>query len=658
MPVHMMRRAPDFARLFQSLLLALAILSGPALAQDKDEVAALGAGLALMRDGQWDEALDAAGPPGSLSRDIIQWNRLRASKGSFAESRAFLARHPDWPGEALLREQTEATIPADAVIADVLDFFADHRPQTGTGALRYARALWETGQKDAAMAVARRAWTTMSLTAAEEDQFMHDWPRTLAELHWDRMDMLLWRGLTAQAERHMARVPTDRQILARARIGLRENQPGVDKMIEAVPDALRDDAGLAYERMLWRARKGRNEDAIALILERSGSAERLGEPQSWGYQRRVLARWAMREGDAKTAYALAASHHIAEGWDREDSEWLAGFVALRLLDDPETALPHFRAFRASVDTPISLGRAGYWEGRALEALGRPDEAQAAYAFGGENQTAFYGLLAAEKAGLPMDPKLTGTERFPDFTTAGFWGTPIMEAARLTAALDEQYLTQRFVVHLSERLDRTETGQLADWAESVGMPYVMLKIAKHAVNHGKVLERAYFPTPEIGSGNRGVPRALEMAISRRESEFNHTVRSHAGALGLMQLMPGTARDMAKRLEIEFEQGRLTEDMAYNTRLGSEYLAWLMERYGNNPVLIAVAYNAGPGRATRWQEDRGDPRDPDVDIVDWIEMIPFNETQNYVMRVTETLPIYRARLTGAVQEIAFTDELTRR
>lgn len=640
----MIRRALRAARLISMCFIASLWAVLPTEAQEARAVAALERALDTMRDGDWAGALEAAGPEGSLPWDIIQWNRLRAGQGSFDETLDFLDRRGDWPGLDLMRERSERTIPDNARRDAVLAFFEDNMPETGTGALRYARALWESGDRDGAMAEARRGWTTMSLTGAEETQFMLVWPKTLADYHWARMDMLLWRGLSSQAERHMARIDTDHQILARARIGLREAEPSVDAMIAAVPDALSDDPGLAYERMLWRARKGRNESAIELILERSGSAESLGQPDQWGYQRRVLARWAMREGDYQTAYQLAANHHIDEGWNREDSEWLAGYLALRFRDDTAGALAHFQTFRATVNTPISLGRAGYWEGRAYEALGQPEQASAAYGFGAEHQTAFYGLLSAEKAGLPLDPKLAGTEAFPDFTTTSFWGTPLMEAARLTWAADEMYLTERMAVHLAERLDRAETGALGDWAVSVGAHHVALMIAKHMARFGQVLEAAYFPMPDIGRGNPTVPRALELSIARRESEFDPVVRSGAGAMGLMQLMPGTARDMANRVGVDYAQAKLTQDMEYNTRLGSEYLAWLMERYGDNPILIAVAYNAGPGRANRWQETLGDPRDPDVDVVDWIEMIPFNETQTYVMRVTESLPIYEARRAG--------------
>lgn len=658
------KKRPTLARVFTRLLarlLILAVFAAPAAvaAQSAGDVAALKRGLALMRAGQWDEALDAAGAPGSIGADIVQWNRLRASRGSFAESLDFLARRPDWPGLALLRERSEMTIPEEAPAAAVLDFFLNQKPETGTGSLRFARALWDTGAKQEAMAEAIRGWTTLSLSPEEEDGFMVDWPKTLARHHWARMDMLLWRGLTDEARRQLARVDDAHKALATARIALRSDEDGVDGLISHVPAALADDPGLAYERFLWRVRKGRNDSAIELILQRSTSAEALGAPERWAGRRLELARWAMREGKARAAYGLAAGHRLSQGDDRDELDWLAGYIALQKLGDAQAALTHFRTFAADVDTPISLSRAGYWEGRALEALGRPEEARAAYTRAGQHQTAFYGLLAAEKAGLAMDPGLTGPETYPGYDQAGFWSSSPMQAARLSLAAGELYYARRFAAHLSESLDATGLGQLMQWAEDAGAPYLQLSLAKYAiVYHGRVYPRPYFPTPDIGRGNRTVPRALEMAIARRESEFNPGVTSGVGAMGLMQLMPGTAKDMAKRVGVAYEPAKLHDGFAYNTRLGSEYLAYLIERFGRNPVLIAVGYNAGPGRVNQWIEAYGDPRAPDVDVVDWIETIPFAETQTYVMRVTESLPIYRARLTGETQPLDFTAELKRR
>lgn len=655
----MSKNAPaSLAALIAQIALVF-LLVAPAQAQDSAEVTALKTGLDLMQQGDWSAALTAAGPEGSVTRDIVEWNRLRASQGSFADTLAFLKRRPDWPGEAYLREHTEKTIPADASYAAVLDFFLAQKPQTGWGSLRFAKALWETGAKQEAMAEAIRAWTQFSLSEEEEAQFMVDWPKTLRHQHWKRLDMLLWRGLTDQAKRVLPRVDAAHKALAEARIALRDRENGVDALIAAVPEALTDDPGLAFERFLWRTDKGRNDDAIEMLLARSGSEAALGRPGSWAGWRLILARWAMREGKASTAYRLAATHHLKSGTSRNELEWLAGYIALEKLNDPSTALTHFQRFVQGVDSPISLSRAGYWEGRALEALGRKDEAQTAYALAGQYQTAFYGLLAAEKAGLAMDPALTGHETYPDYHQATFWHTSLMQAARLSLAADDLYLARRFSVQLSESLDATGLGQLTRWAEDANAPYLQLSLAKYALGyHDHLLNRAYFPTPEIGHGNRTVPRALEMAISRRESEFNPGALSRVGAKGLMQLMPGTARDMAKRLEIAYEPDRLLGEMPYSTQLGSEYLAYLIEQFGQNPVLITAAYNAGPTRARQWIEAYGDPRDPKVDVVEWIESIPFSETQNYVMRVTESLPNYRARLTGQVEPIRFLEELKRR
>lgn len=611
--------------------------------------------MAAVAQENWAAADEAAGA--GLPGELVTWHRLRAGDGTFAEARAFLADNADWPGLKLLRKRMEAAIDGDTPDAALLTFFTEEPPQTGHGALAYARALKSSGAGEEARGQVILAWISMSMSSAEETEFRNQWGAVIAPHHWDRMDMLLWGGQTKDATRMLPLVSADHRILAEARIGLRRKVNGVDGLIAKVPAALKDDPGLAYERFLWRASKGRNEDAAALALERSGSAATLGQPDRWASWRRVLARWLMREGRYDDAYRLAANHHLSGGSSQNDLEWLAGYLALRKLNDPAQALEHFRTFRLGVETPISLGRAGYWEGRAQAALGNDLAAQAAYEFGGEFQTSFYGQLAAEAAGMAMDPAMTGTERFPPFTDGPFWGGEVMEAARLWQAAGELYWTERFLVHLAETQTREGIGQLAGWAGSVSEPHLQVMLAKYAARQGWVLHGPYFPTPDIGRGNRTVPRALELSIARRESEFDHSVVSHAGAMGLMQLMPGTARDMATALDMPYDKGRLTTDMEYNTRLGSEYLAGLIERFDGNPVLISAGYNAGPGRSIQWSERFGNVRAADVDIIDWIEHIPFRETRNYVMRVTESLAVYRARLTGKLAPLALSQELKR-
>jgi len=613
-------------------------------AQDARAVTSLKDAINKARADDWSGAIASAQAGGPLVRDILEWHRLREAEGSFEDTLAFLERRPNWPGLKLLRKRSEAAIPHRYAPEKILEFFAAQPPQTGKGALRQAEALSATGRTEDAKAQIALAWVSLSLTEDERVAFVERYGEIIKPYTWDRANTLLWRGATKEATMMLPLLTSDQQKLASARIGLRRNQNGVDALIEAIPANLRTDPGLAYERFLWRANKGRNQDASDLLLEYSKGADSLGQPARWGSWRRVLARWSMRDGKSKQAYRLAANHHISEGSDRNDLEWLAGYIALRKLNDPATAFKHFQAFRGGVETPISLGRAGYWIGRAHEALGQPDEANAAYQFAGEYQTSFYGLLAAERAGMSMDPKLTGNEPFPPFNSAAFWGNSVMQAVRLLHAADELYWAERFIVHLAESLTREELGQLGAWAESVGEPHLQVMIAKKAARQGVVIERAYYPTPDIGRGNPTVPRALELAIARRESEFDPVVVSRAGARGLMQLMPGTASDMAKRLEMPYSLSRLTEDPAYNTRLGSEYLAKLIEDFNANPVLVSVGYNAGPRRSEQWSERFGNVRASSTDIVDWIEHIPFRETRNYVMRVAESLPVYRARLTG--------------
>ncbi len=643
-----------FGALTLSLLPFIAAPSG-AFAQDGGAVSALQKAVQHARSDNWSEALATAKVGGGLVRDIVEWHRLRRGEGSFEDTRTFLARHPDWPGLKYLRKQSEETIPHRYDPEKVLAFFKPQPPQTGRGALRLAEARTATGASGLARDGIILAWTTLSLDEEEHDAFVARYGDALKSYHWDRLDMLLWRGETTEATRMLPLVGKDQQALASARLALRKKKNGVDALIAAVPDALASDPGLAYERFLWRASKGRNQDAVDLLLERSKNAMTLGHPERWASWRRVLARWSMREGKAQQAYQLAAFHHLSGGSNQNDLEWIAGYVALRKLDDPITALEHFRTFRLSVDTPISMGRAGYWLGRAHEAAGDAVAAKAAYELGGEYQTSFYGLLAAERAGMAMDPSLTGAEPFPPVIQAGFWGGTVMEAARLLQAAGERYWAERFAVHLAEGLNREEIGQLGAWAESVDEPHLQVMIAKQAARVGITIPRPYYPTPDIGRGNRTVPRALELAIARRESEFDPGVMSGVGARGLMQLMPGTASDMAKRLDMPYSKSRLITDPEYNTRLGSEYLAKLIEDFGMNPVLVSVAYNAGPTRATRWTKQLGDVRASETDIVDWIEHIPFRETRNYVMRVAESLPVYRARLTGKTEPLSLSKEL---
>jgi soluble lytic murein transglycosylase len=419
-----------------------------------------------------------------------------------------------------------------------------------------------------------------------------------------------------------------------------------------VPERMKGSAGLAYDRFRWRIGKDLYAEAGTLMLERSGSAKELGDPEAWADWRRKLARKEMREGDARRAYRMAANHHLEGGDDYADLEWLAGYIALRKLGDAGTALKHFSRYKVAVNGPISLARAGYWLGRAYEAAGRAGDAQAAYAEAARYQTAFYGLLAAEKAGLPLSPALLGGEAYPGWQDASFAGSSVFKAGRLLMQAGEHQLAARFFLHLAEGLSGEDIGRIAGMALEANEPYIGVVLAKAAADKGVIWPSAYFPLVGLDHLNLPVPTELTLSIARRESEFNPEAVSAVGALGLMQVMPETGKMMAAKVGLGYDRGKLGRDFDYNATLGSAYLAGLVEEFGTSPLLVATGYNAGPGRSRKWIASFGDPRAKGVDPVDWIEAIPFRETQTYVMRVAESLPIYRARLTGQAGPVDFT------
>lgn len=607
-----------------------------------------------QRSGDWDRARQEAQ---GVGRDIIDWHYLRSGRGSFDDYRSFLSRNADWPGLPLLAQRGEATIPANASPDVVIDYLTAYPPATGEGAWRLVSAYAAKGQSGDAQAQTVLFWNTLPMDEAEERLFLDRYSDILKPHHAARAEMLMWQDEFEDAARLLPNLPTGWDKLIDATRKLVRDEAGVDDAISAVPEALMDHPVLAHARFEWRVRRGRNEDAVTLMLQHS-TADGIGEAEAWGDRRRTLARQMMRDGKAQIAYAIASRHMLLPDQDHySDLEWLSGYLALRYLDQPGLALDHFNRFRMAVGTPISLGRAGYWEGRALEAMGARDDAAAAYAFGAQFQTSFYGLLSAEKIGRDLDPALTGEARFADYTQADFMGSSVLKAALLLEEADELPLAARFLRHLGESLTPQELGQLGDLALDHD-PYLAVLVAKFAADQGIVLNRAYYPLHALAQADLPVEPELALSIARRESEFYSMARSHVGARGLMQLMPRTGEAMATKLGLEAFEERQLDDPVLNARLGSAYLAQLIEEFGNNIPLVSVGYNAGPSRARSWIESYGDPRSGNVDPVDWIEHLPFRETRNYVMRVSESVPVYRARLRGETGPVTLSQLLSAR
>jgi len=650
--MHTILSIPLAALVFSVFALAFSSASAQLSPPPPRSAGAIGALVDAVRAGDIDAVQRLRTAAGPLGTRIATWRILRGGMaGDLATYQAFYAGHADWPGMDLLRRRAESRM-SGASAQTVLAWFASAPPQTADGYLALIAATRETGQD--ATPLVRDLWLTQDLTEAQEDALLASYADQLRPLHAQRLDDLIWRGERAQAERMIPRVDAAQTALARARLALQARADGVDAMVDAVPAALRDDPGLSHDRFRWRLSRGLTDSAVDLLRE--VSPDGLGRPDVWAAQRARLARRAMAAGDYPLAYDLAANHGLTDGVHLADLEWLAGYVALRFLNQPQEAERHFAHLRGRVSSPISLGRAGYWEGRALEALGRDDDARQAYAYGALFQTAFYGQLAAERLGQTLDPAVIANPRYPAWQDTSLARSDLLHAALLLHAGGQWHEARRFTLHLASQLEsEADLGALAQLWLDRGEPHFALKIAKLAIRRGILLPRAYFPVNFMAEADLRVSPDLAMAIARRESEFNEAVISHADARGLMQVLPATGRQTARRIGVDFDVDRLTTDGPYNAVLGAGYLETMIEEFGPALSLVSAGYNAGPGRPRRWVTEFGDPRNAGTDPIDWVEAIPFTETRNYVMRVTEAVVIYRAILAGEPGPIGLTDIL---
>jgi len=472
-------------------------------------------------------------------------------------------------------------------------------------------------------------------------------------------DIVLWRKLRAGAG---TMAEYDAYTLRRA------GWPGQEALARvvfgessgaAVSNGLSGAAAANWKSFAKLMRRDKYDAAEALLAKITGERRKLGKPEIWARRRGILVRRAARQGRAEMGYLLASQHHLNadDGYNYSDMEWLSGWIALRKLGDPARALVHFQRFNLSVGTPISLGRGGYWLGRAYEAMGDPANASAWYRAAAAHQTSFYGQLAAAKLGEPGDARIVSGD-LPDWTKSPALRSDDVRAGVLLHFAGEDRLAFLMFSHLGKRMQGgAALGALARLGLELGQPHYAVRVAKSAARKGILIYPAYYPVTELAGYASKIEPALAMAIARQETELNQHAISPAGARGLMQLMPRTAKKVAGWIGEEYSRDRLTEDWQYNARLGQTYLARRIDQFGGSYVMAAAAYNAGASRVDTWIGTYGDPRLPGTDMIDWIETIPFSETRNYVQRVMEGLYVYRARLAGVAGSMSIEQDLAR-
>lgn len=546
-------------------------------------------------------------------------------------------------------------MPSDLPSAAVRAFFSERKPVSAYGSERFADALLaEEDMRDTARALLRHTWIDGDFITADERQFLSRYGHLFDEdLHRQRLERLLWERNFAGAERQLLRVSPDYQALARARLRLARMQPGVDGFINRVPAELRDDPGLIYERARWRQRKGRYEEVVELLDPPRPDAP---YPEIWWPIRNWTARIALDRGDVSIAYRMAANHGLESGAGFAEGEWLAGWVSLRFLREPEQAYQHFVRLFEGVSTPVSLSRGAYWAGRAAEALGNQQTADRWYEQAAEHTTAFYGQLAALKTGAENNLAMVSELPSPPNERSEFQSGEVVQAVELLIDHGFGERIDNLIMHLANKVDDEASAHfIAELAEKAGRRDLAVRVARQFRRSGLILTGHLYPVIQLPQAelasvdDPASAEALVLAIVRQESSFDTNAVSRAGARGLMQLMPATAHAVAADLELPFNVNRLLSDPDYNLRLGETYLRQLIERFDGSLLLAVAAYNAGPARVSGWLNRYGDPRTDFVDPIDWIESLPFAETRNYVQRVLEGMMVYRYRDTST--QVAF-------
>ena len=575
----------------------------------------------------------------------LQWQyyRNRRNTAGFAEISRFIINNPDYPLLHILQRRAEERIdgqtPDDALIA----FFKDNPPLTGNGLFHYVSALDKKVRTDSAKHILRRGWVDIDMSSRDE--------KTLRKYyrHWmtqddnrARLERLLWEGKTSAGKRQAQHLPKEISALADARIALRHRSGNVDRLIAKVPKSLQTDSGLIYERVRWRRNKRMYEAAIDLLQQ--SRAVQTGHESLWWRERARLARWALEEGRITTAYRLAAQHTATGGYAYAEAEWFAGWVALRFLQEPERAYQHFTRMYDAVSYPISKSRGAYWAGRALLAENKKVEATSWFRIAAQFPTRFYGQMAANHLTYAERPRISAEYRPTAAERKNFDEAELPRLIRMLAAANADDLVRNFVRYLAQTTeDRATLTQIGQLARDLDRPDLAVYTARKASQHHVFLtESGYPPLPR--NRYRPLDPAVVMAVVRQESAFDLEAHSHAGALGLMQLMPTTAKRIARVSQVSYNKSRLTQDPEYNLHLGQQYLVTLMDKFNGSLPMTFAGYNAGPHRVKRWMRNYGDPRTSLEEAIDWIEMIPFNETRNYVQRVMENVIVYQQRLKG--------------
>jgi len=590
-----------------------------------------------------------------VARKLAEWIILRSdnTNPTFERYAAFVEANPSWPHSPLFRRRAENALWNDGVDdRTVRAFFARQQPVTAKGRYMFARLLLAQGDREGATALVRYAWRHDDASAEVEKRVLEMFGGMLSTAdHKYRMEQRFYAEDVAAGLRAAERLGGDDLAVGRARAAVLRKAGNVKALLDAVPASARGEPGYIFAYVQWLRQSNRVEEAGKLILSAPKNPDLLVNLDQWWLERRLLVRKLLDEHDAHAAYRVAReAAPPMRGFYRVDAHFTAGWIALRYLHDPKTAAEHFSHISEGTENPHALARGGYWQGRAAEAMSQHAQAKGFYETAGQYTATYYGQLARARLGL-KDLGLRGPPKFTPQEQSVLSNLEVVRAAEILYAIGERDMLASIYAELGESAtDIAGMAVLGDLAAKNGDGRAMLLLGEYAYARGLPLE--YYAYPIVGLPDYQpiappIDAAVAYSIARQESHFNQKVVSSAYAMGLMQVTPAAGIDTAAKYKVTYNRDRLLKDPVYNMQMGAAELSNLFSGYNGSYILTFAGYNAGRGRVKQWIAAYGDPRDPRVDPVDWVERIPIAETRNYVARIMENLQVYRARFGGGTK-----------
>ncbi|MBR0697449.1 lytic transglycosylase domain-containing protein [Bradyrhizobium lablabi] len=588
----------------------------------------------------------------TAGQKLVEWYILRHSESdaNFSRYAAFIAANPDWPSLTLLRRRAEARLWQERSGAAKVHAFTADRPISAKGKFALARVLLAEDDRDGAARLVREAWRSEELSdRIEADAYDAFRDLLTRDDHRARMDRRIGAKDLAGARRAAQRLGSDELAIVKACAAVRGQSKAQDAL-DNVPTEARGDLGYTLCRIQFLLAQNKIDDAARVTIAAAPETMAQQDTDQWWRERRTLARKLLDQDKFQTAYDVIRPAAPPDNpYYRSDLHFMSGWIALRYLDDARTAATHFARIDEGQINPTVLSRAAYWRGRAVEALGNTAAVRADYEAAARYPTAYYGQLARAKLGIDKIELRAPTTLSP-ITLASADATPSAVDERVRAAeilydIGERDVVLYFATDLAEQTsDVAVLEALGELTFRRNDARTMLQIGKTALSRGLALDHYAFPTIGIPRHTPIAPdigRSMTYSVARTESAFDQRDKSPANAVGLMQVTPEAGRDTAKRFKVSYDWDRMVSDPIYNTQMGAAELSALLAEYRGNLIMTFAGYNAGRGRVRDWVKAYGDPRDPKVDPVDWVERIPLSETRNYVQRVMENLQVYRAR-----------------